>query len=180
MSQQTYEFYISNTRADDVEPIARMVMQSWLETYVNAEHGILEDWIRQRYEDKLKPEALQEKRNKLAENKNNPDFGSFVAKDSGGRVIGMATPYRDKEGRQQLGALYVDKEYHGKGVAGELMKKVLEWSNPLEPIYLGVASFNERAKAFYRKWGFREIPGSERMHDNMIPEIVMVKEGEKR
>lgn len=179
MVQEKYVFNITNMQAEDVEPVARMVMQSWIETYVNADYGISEDWINQRYAEKLKPEALQEKRDRLEETKNNPNFGSFIAKDENGKVIGMATPYRDEEGRQQLGALYVDKKYHGKGVAGELMKKVFEWSNPSEPMYLGVVVFNERAKAFYRKWGFSEIPGSERMHDNVIPEIVMMKEGVK-
>ena len=180
MPHTTNDFTINVTQADDVEPIARMIMQSWLETYVNADYGISEAWVRQRYEARLKPEAIKEKQQKLEENIDNPNFGSFVAKDKSGKIMGMTAPYRDKDGKQQLGSLYVVKEYHGKGVAGELMKKVIEWSNPTEPIYLGVATFNERAKAFYRKWGFSEIPGSERMHDDMIPEIVMIKKGEQR
>jgi GNAT superfamily N-acetyltransferase len=178
-SYQADDITISATQVEDIGPIAHMLMQSWLETYVNKEYDITEEWIRSRWEDRLKPEAIKGRQQKLLNDKNNRDSALFVAKDKNGEVVGMATPYRDKEGRQQLGALYVKKDYHGKGVAGRLMKKVFEWADPNSPIYLGVAVFNERAKAFYKKWGFNEIKGSEQLHDNKIPEIIMIREGAK-
>lgn len=47
-----------------------------------------------------------------------------------------------------MGSLYVDKAWHGQGVGGALMQKVIEWADPEEPVELGVVIYNERAKAF--------------------------------
>ena len=46
-------------------------------------------------------------------------------------------------------------------------------------IVLGVTTFNERAKRFYKKWGFKEIEGSESLKFDKLPEIQMIKEGDK-
>ncbi len=169
---------ITETQVDDIEAVSHLLALSWLETYVNDEQGVTEEWVRQRVEERQSPERISAQKERLLTNKENPDFGSFVAKDDLGKVIGITTPYRDNDDKQHLGALYVDKYYHGKGVASKLMEKVLEWSDPHSPIYLGVAVYNERAKAFYRKWGFHEIQGSERLFADMIPEIEMIREGE--
>lgn len=179
-SYQSDDIIISSTGVADVEPVARMVAQSWIETYVNKKYGVTEEWVKKRTGSRLTLDAIRARQQKLLNNIGNPDVGAFVAKDKTGNVIGMTAPYRDNDGKQQVGALYVDKEYHGKGVAGKLMKKVFDWAKPDEPIYLGVAIYNDRARAFYRKWGFTEIPGSEQLHDNTIPEIIMVKEGVRK
>jgi len=178
-TNQTDDVVVLKTQIADIEPVTRMIMQSWLETYVNEEYDVTEDWIKSRMESRLTPKAIAERQQKLVDNMNNPNVGTFVAKNIAGEVVGMTVPYRDSDGKQQVGALYVDKRYHGKGVAGKLIEKVFEWANPNEPIYLGVAIYNDRAKAFYKKWGFKEIIGSEQLHDNKIPEIIMVKEGAK-
>ncbi|MNQ66715.1 hypothetical protein D3C85_812140 [compost metagenome] len=59
------------------------------------------------------------------------------------------------------------------------MQKIIDWLDESKPIVLGVVAYNERAKAFYRKWGFVEIPGSEALFDNKIPEIMMSREPQK-
>lgn len=55
------------------------------------------------------------------------------------------------------------------------MEKVIDWFDESKPIELGVAAYNERAKAFYRKWGFEEIVGSEQLFDGKIPEVKMIR-----
>ncbi len=51
-----------------------------------------------------------------------------------------------------LNFIYVDPTYQNKGIATELIKKVL---TELErPVRLEVFTDNERAKALYRKFGF--------------------------
>jgi len=107
---------------------------------------------------------------------NNPRAAGWVAKARNGTVIGLATPYRDDEGNQHVGSLYVAKEWHGKGVSQALMQNIIDWFDDTKPIVLGVVAYNDRAKAFYRKWGFREVPGSEMVYDNLIPEIMMSRE----
>ena len=55
--------------------------------------------------------------------------------------------------------LYVANAYHGFGVGAKLMKRSLSEARELgyESIWLCVWQENERAIAFYRKWGFEQV-----------------------
>ncbi|MEO5949855.1 MAG: GNAT family N-acetyltransferase [Candidatus Saccharimonadales bacterium] len=154
---------------DNIDEANNMRLASWLDTYVNDELGITHDWISKRNEKQMSDEY---RNNRLERLKSEKSTG-WVVKDSAGTIIGVATPRIDDEGVQHVGSLYVDKNWHGKGIAGELMQRIINWFDDTKPIILGVVTYNERAKAFYRKWGFVEIPGSETLYDNKIPEIMM-------
>ena len=56
----------------------------------------------------------------------------------------------------ELKRIYVDRGYHGKGVAQILLNIILEYAkeNEYEAIYLGVWEHNIRAQKFYEKMGF--------------------------
>lgn len=170
------QFTITKLTAETIDEANEMRLQSWLDTYVNDEHGVTREWIKDRNKNQMSDEI----RAKRLERFGAPNRAGWIAQDNKGTVIGLTTPYIDDEGRQHVGSLYVDKDWHGKGVGGRLMQKVIDWFDDAKPIELGVVSYNERAKAFYRKWGFKEIPGSEKVFDNKIPEIMMVRKGDKR
>lgn len=57
----------------------------------------------------------------------------------------------------ELKRIYLDKEYHGKGLAQKLMQENIELArqNNFERIYLSVWEHNLRAQKFYVKTGFR-------------------------
>ena len=59
----------------------------------------------------------------------------------------------------ELLRFYVDRRWHGQGVAGALMAQTLARARALgrQTIYLAVWERNARAIAFYRKAGFREV-----------------------
>ncbi len=59
-----------------------------------------------------------------------------------------------------------------------LMQKVIEFAGPQHPVQLQVATYNHRARAFCRKWGFIEQPGSESLHDGVITEVTMIRSGD--
>jgi GNAT superfamily N-acetyltransferase len=65
----------------------------------------------------------------------------------------------------ELARLYVVSEEHGRGVGAALMRELLDEARRLgrRTIWLGVWEHNERAKAFYRKWGF-EVVGEHVFH----------------
>lgn len=48
-----------------------------------------------------------------------------------------------------------------------------------KPIDLEVVTYNGRAKAFYRKYNFDEIPGTEVLFAEKIPVITMIRKGGK-
>ena len=170
------QFTIARMTADTVDAANEMRLESWLDTYVNDDLGVTREWIQKRNENQMSDEVRARRLERLKD----PNSAAWVALDAAGRVIGLTTPYVDEEGRQHLGSLYVDKLWHGKGVAGQLMQKAIDWYDQTKPIELGVVTYNERAKAFYRKWGFEEVPGSETLFDDKIPEIMMIRKGGKR
>jgi diamine N-acetyltransferase len=73
----------------------------------------------------------------------------------------------------EIQRLYVISEFHGKGVARDLMSACMDvmTHRPSEVVWLGVWEHNPRAIAFYRKFGFREVGehvfalGSDRQRD---------------
>jgi ribosomal protein S18 acetylase RimI-like enzyme len=56
----------------------------------------------------------------------------------------------------ELKRIYVLKEYHSKKIGAALMNFALEFAGTMkyELIWLGVWEFNERARLFYKKFGF--------------------------
>lgn len=164
-------FVVEEITAETIDEANEMRLQSWLDTYVNDELGVTREWIEERNKDQRSDANRQRRLERL----HNPTSKAWVAKDASGKVIGIASPYTDAQGVQQVGGLYVDKAWHGKGVRGQLVQRVIDFFDPSKPIELGVVVYNERAKAFYRKWGFQEVPGSEHLFDNKIPEIKMVR-----
>lgn len=59
----------------------------------------------------------------------------------------------------ELWRFYVDRQWHGKGVAQELMRRVDVHAHRrgANTLWLGVWEHNERAQAFYRKSGFVDV-----------------------
>jgi ribosomal protein S18 acetylase RimI-like enzyme len=55
--------------------------------------------------------------------------------------------------------LYVEREWLGRAVGEALMRGCISEAQRAgyRTLWLGVWEHNERAKAFYRKWGFREV-----------------------
>lgn len=54
---------------------------------------------------------------------------------------------------------YVDKPYHGRGVAQRLMAEIdaVARERKSRTMWLGVWEHNDRARAFYAKYGFRHV-----------------------
>ena len=59
----------------------------------------------------------------------------------------------------ELLRLYIDSQFHGKGLAHRLLGEAIDRSKQerFETIWLGVWEKNYRAQAFYKKWGFEEV-----------------------
>ena len=56
----------------------------------------------------------------------------------------------------ELKRIYVLKEFHGKGIAQQLIEFILSFAkdNSYEVVWLGVWEHNYRAQQFYKKYGF--------------------------
>jgi len=76
------------------------------------------------------------------------------------KVTPLNAPASDPKPRaMELQQIYVLPQWHGKGVAEELMRwsihRAVQQSAP--ELYLTVFDHNERAKRFYARHGFREV-----------------------
>lgn len=78
----------------------------------------------------------------------------------------------------ELLRLYVDKRWHGKGVAAALMETCVKAAREagFRTLWLGVWEKNPRAIAFYRKWGFAESGAHVfELGDDLQRDVVMEK-----
>ena len=89
----------------------------------------------------------------------------------GNRHVSVLRSHRPLQRRRD----YVDKAWHGKGVGAALMERILDWVGPGRDVELHVATYNERARRFYKRWGFVETPGSEALSDGLIEGVTMVR-----
>ena len=94
------------------------------------------------------------------------------------KVIGFISYVNFHDETMQAGeiiALYVLKDYYGKGIAQKLMKEALTTLEQFSEIFLWVLKENKRAIAFYQKMGFT-LDGQEKILElgEPITEIRMV------
>ena len=85
----------------------------------------------------------------------------------GMKVVGFISYGNFRDETIQAGeiiALYVLKDYYGKGIAQKLMKEALSTLDRFSEIFLWVLKENQRAIAFYQKMGFT-FDGQEKMLD---------------
>lgn len=96
----------------------------------------------------------------------NPDIDTLILTDGTGRWLGFAQLRANKlsegvprQGSVELWRFYVDKPFHGQGVAAGLMAGAKERARRrgATSLWLGVWERNERAKAFYAKHGFGKV-----------------------
>ena len=112
-----------------------------------------------------------------------PDRTTLVAATAAGTLIGFAQlragaapPCVTGVAPLELLRLYVDRAYHGRGVAQALMAATLDAAaaRGATTIWLGVWERNPRAIAFYTKWGFHDVGshefvlGSDRQTDRVM------------
>ena len=116
-----------------------MLRATWLSTYPNKEHDISREDI----------EAINFNRPVV----NTETRQSWVAV-SDKSVVGVCKALRDREGGL-LKVLYVLPEYQSRGIGSALLSHALKWFGTI-PVFVNVAIYNEKGKAFYLKHGFIE------------------------
>lgn len=166
---------ISSATPDDSEGISEVMYEAWLATYPNEEAGITVDDIEDSYKDRRSPERMQKSRARL---ENMPENERrFVAKIDG-RVVGVTRVIKNED-FNKLQTLYVLPELQGQGVGTSLWEAARSFFDPKKDVFLEVATYNEKAIAFYKNLGFEDT--GKRLSDerfrmksgNIVPEMEM-------
>jgi ribosomal protein S18 acetylase RimI-like enzyme len=166
----------------DAEGLQRVFLETWLDTYPNEEAGITRTDIEDHFKDALTAETLQKERLTLA---NPPDDKRryFIAKNDE-RVVGVcgATLFDDFN---KLGVIYVLPEFQRQGVGFKLWQAVEPFLTNGKSTIVHVASYNDKAIAFYQKLGFEDT--GKRFTDerfrmksgSVLPEMEMILRADK-
>lgn len=109
----------------DVKALIDMYNQSWLDTYENIEVGVTKEYLEGVARARCFGDGKKRQLDAIKDSGKNPDRYIRIAKDTTGRVIGMIDGRRDK-GAYELERLYVDKDWHGTGLAHDLWQNLLE------------------------------------------------------
>ncbi len=137
---------------DDIEGIKRVWYEAWLDTHPNEDVGVTEEDVHDRFKGFFTPESLERGREGL---KNIPENETFVVAKEGDKVIGLCRLVKtDTENRLQ--SIYVLPDFQGKGVGKMLWENVKDDLDHEKPTYVALADYNERARAFYEKIGFKD------------------------
>jgi ribosomal protein S18 acetylase RimI-like enzyme len=82
----------------------------------------------------------------------NPNANMWVAKENG-QVVGYTAAVKNEDGHR-IWKLYVANDKQGHGIGSKLLAQAEEWLGRNEPIWLGVASYDQAALDFYTKHGY--------------------------
>ena len=173
------KYQISEMKPEMVKAVEKLRYQSWLDTYINEEYGTTKQFIDERFSQRLSKDGLEKLRQRIIENQNNPGALNLVARNNQGEIVGIVVATKGAEGNEVC-AIYTKKEVHGKGVGRDLMQAALDWIGDDKEVELGVVSYNERAQAFYRKFGFEKVGEPVINKFETMPEQKMIKRVKKR
>ncbi|BBP09939.1 N-acetyltransferase [Streptococcus sp. 116-D4] len=124
---------------EEIEGKSFIHWQTWREAY--------DDLLPAEYQETMTLERCRFFSQKYPEN-------TLIAMD-GMKVVGFISYGNFRYETIQAGeiiALYVLKDYYGKGIAQKLMKAALIALDQFSEIFLWVLKDNKRAIAFYKKW----------------------------
>ncbi len=158
------EYVIRLAKEEDLESLAKIKHEVWNSTY----RGIYPDYMIDNFD-------FEKHISKFKKILDNPDVFLFVV-ECEGKLIGYmdyGVPVRPfKDYQQEIGLLYVLKEYQGKGIGKELFnlayKEIKE--KGYDVFFISCNKYNVKAQGFYEKMGGEVINIDEDNEDKTIPQ----------
>jgi ribosomal protein S18 acetylase RimI-like enzyme len=174
LGNQDKKLSIVRATIKDVKDILKIKHETWLDTYPNAELGITVEDIQDRLD---KSEAVRSGEEIWAEAINSEDGVSrvtYVAKLDN-QIVGFVVPCIINN-KNFIRTINVEPSMQGQGIGSLLMQKALNWFAKDKDIYLNVASYNDKAINFYKKFGFKLTGNNIEAENslNNLPESEMI------
>jgi ribosomal protein S18 acetylase RimI-like enzyme len=178
MKPEQRKYTIAKPTVEDAEELTAMHGQSWLDAYPSEEHGISVAQIKESVDRRATKEGLEKRRGYITKTHTNPDYFLRIARDSENAIVGFVDGRPHNKGFE-LNGLYVAKSEYGTGLAMQLWQEFLRWAGTDRDVILSVVAYNQRARAFYSKIGFKTVPGTKRPHQSGMPIIDMIRKAQK-
>jgi ribosomal protein S18 acetylase RimI-like enzyme len=178
--RKAVEIIIARATPDDVLGIQDVTYRGWLATYPNAEHGITVDDIEDWYRDRHTEERIAQWRERMA---NPPDGETTLIAKEGGKIVGALRAIKHAD-RNQIYAIYVLPEHHGRGIGTAMWQKAQHYLDSNKHSIVEVAIYNTKAIMFYGRLGFTDTgkrmsnPRFKMKSGAVIPEMEMRREAE--
>ncbi|MFA1820926.1 N-acetyltransferase family protein [Virgibacillus oceani] len=139
------DIQVRKMKKKDIPHVQYVAKTSWHATYDGIiPRNIQDDFLQEAYSKDAMKHRLK-----------NSHF--FVA-ESSGRIIGFANySLGDKDGKVELGAIYLLPEYQGKGAGTALLREGIEKLQSVREIHLNVEKNNNVGKKFYEAKGFEVV-----------------------
>jgi ribosomal protein S18 acetylase RimI-like enzyme len=169
---------IARAAPDDVVGMQNVAYHGWMATYPNAEHRITVDDIEDRFKDRHDEENISRGRGWMA---NPPDGQTTLIAKEGGRIVGFCRATRHPD-RNQIHAIYVLPEYHGRGIGTAMWQAAQQYLDSSRHSIVEVATYNAKAIRFYRGLGFKDTgkrisdPKLKMKSGAVIPQMEMRRE----
>lgn len=168
---------IAKAVISDIDEIQKIRRITWLETYPNEKLGITKEILESEFSE-TPEEAVENRKRREGWFKDSSNY-YLMAKD-GDNSVGFIICNKGPE-YNRIMAAYVLPNYQRRGIGKMLMEKGLEWLGSNKDILVNVASYNQKAQEFYRKFGFeltgKDVTDAHRplAFGKVIPEVEMKK-----
>lgn len=163
---------IRRANLDDAAALAEIAERTFRDTFAkdNTPED-LEAYVASAYGEALQRRELE-----------NPDGLALLGESDDGTLIAymQMRRVRSPHGEVEIARFYVDRTFHGQGLAQQLMDAAVDAARGLgaTTLWLGVWERNLRAIAFYAKCGFRDVGsqpflvGSDLQTDRVMARVI--------
>lgn len=138
-------FTIRKMKMEDIHQVQQVAKTSWNSTY----EGIIplkiqENFLKSAYNDEMMQKRLE---------------GSFIfVSEVDRKIVGFSNFSPVKEGgKAELGAIYINPEYQGKGIGTALLKEGIKYLEGAKEIFINVEKENRIGTTFYKAKGFEVV-----------------------
>lgn len=137
------DYAIRKMNEEDIKQVQDVAKTSWNFSYEGIiPRKIQENFLKFAYGDSM---MLRRLNNSLV-----------LVAETGGKIIGFANFMPLKaEGAAELSAIYLNPDYHGKGIGTDLLNEGISNLNHVKDLFINVERDNKIGITFYRAKGFK-------------------------
>jgi ribosomal protein S18 acetylase RimI-like enzyme len=167
------QFSIDIAKPGEGEEITRVHRESWLAAYETPKMGLTREDI----ESSFSPDRVERWEKSIEEQ---GDQRRVWVERMGTKIVGFCTAEKTAD-KREVNAIYTLPSCHGKNVGRGLFENALTWLGTERDIIVWVFTNNDRAIAFYRKFGFVESGKSAFLEiaGKKIPDIEMIRKAQR-